>query len=63
MDADKVRIVQVVSNLLHNSQKCVKEGTIEVGIRKSGGEVVVTVEIAVKDTSRYPPDTLHKVCL
>ncbi|MCI0565539.1 MAG: sensor histidine kinase [Nitrososphaera sp.] len=41
--ADKDRIVQVLSNLLHNSQAFVKEGTIHVGIAKENSTATVTV--------------------
>ncbi len=43
VNADKERIIQVISNLLHNSEKFVSEGTIEVGIEKNDGQVMVTV--------------------
>ncbi len=43
VNADRQRIVQVLSNLLNNSQKFVKEGTIHVGIMKEDGNVKVTI--------------------
>jgi signal transduction histidine kinase len=43
VNADRARIIQVVANLLDNSRKFVKEGTIEVGAGNNGSEVVVTV--------------------
>lgn len=43
VSADKERIVQVLSNLLNNSQKFVKEGTIHVGLQKEDSHAIVTI--------------------
>ncbi|MGN6623173.1 MAG: sensor histidine kinase, partial [Candidatus Nitrosocosmicus sp.] len=37
IEADKERIIQVISNLLDNAIKFTKEGTIHIDIEKSGG--------------------------
>jgi two-component system sensor histidine kinase VicK len=45
--ADRERIVQVISNLLNNSIKFTKEGTIVITAEQKGGKDVI---VAVKDT-------------
>jgi two-component system, OmpR family, sensor histidine kinase VicK len=48
VEADRVRVTQVISNLLNNSIKFTKEGKITITIeKKDDGEVVV---ISIKDT-------------
>ena len=48
VEADRVRVTQVISNLLDNSIKFTKEGKIIITIeKKDDGEVVV---ISIKDT-------------
>jgi two-component system, OmpR family, sensor histidine kinase VicK len=48
VEADRVRVTQVISNLLNNSIKFTKEGKITITIeKKEDGEVVV---ISIKDT-------------
>ncbi|MGN6347808.1 MAG: sensor histidine kinase [Candidatus Nitrosocosmicus sp.] len=37
IDADKERIIQVISNILDNAIKFTKEGTIRIDMEKSGG--------------------------
>jgi signal transduction histidine kinase len=49
VEADRVRVTQVISNLLHNAIKFTKEGKITITLEKKDddGEVVV---ISIKDT-------------
>jgi signal transduction histidine kinase len=49
VEADRIRVTQVISNLLNNSIKFTKEGKITITIEKKDddGEVVV---ISIKDT-------------
>ncbi|MGI0024116.1 MAG: sensor histidine kinase [Nitrososphaera sp.] len=55
VNADKERVIQVISNLLNNSQKFVKEGTIQVGIKRVDSQVMVTVR---DDGEGIHPDVL-----
>ncbi|HKU50166.1 MAG TPA: sensor histidine kinase [Nitrososphaera sp.] len=43
VNADKNRLVQVVYNLLNNSQKFTKKGTIEIGVTRDVSDAIVTV--------------------
>ena len=43
IDADKDRILQVLSNLLSNALKFTKEGTIEITTAKEDNEVIVKI--------------------
>lgn len=56
--ADRERIVQVLSNLLNNSQKFVTEGTIHVGLKKEGDFAVVTIR---DDGVGIHPDVLPRL--
>jgi signal transduction histidine kinase len=43
VNADKERIVQVISNLLHNALEFTREGTIWTSIQRKDGQTIVTV--------------------
>jgi signal transduction histidine kinase len=49
VDADKVRIYQVIANLLNNAIKFTKEGSISVSIEKKDTQAIVTIKILVKE--------------
>ncbi|MGH9876459.1 MAG: sensor histidine kinase, partial [Nitrososphaerales archaeon] len=55
VNADKERVIQVISNLLNNSQKFAKEGTIQVGIKRVDSQVMVTIR---DDGEGIHPDVL-----
>jgi len=59
LDADRTRLAQVFSNLLNNSAKYTpRGGSIGIGARRDGAELVVTVE----DTGRgFPPQMAEKL--
>jgi PAS domain S-box-containing protein len=59
LDADRTRLAQVFSNLLNNAAKYTpRGGSIAIGARREGGELVVMVE----DTGRgFPPDMAEKI--
>jgi signal transduction histidine kinase len=59
VDADKVRLTQLVGNLVHNASKFSKSGQeIELSVREQAGEVVV----AVRDYGAgIPPDMLDRI--
>jgi signal transduction histidine kinase len=42
--ADKDRIIEVISNLLHNSLKFTEKGTITITLRVSNGEGIISVQ-------------------
>jgi signal transduction histidine kinase len=44
VDADKIRIYQVIANLLNNAIKFTKEGAISVSIEKKDTQVIVTIK-------------------
>ena len=44
VDADKVRVYQVITNLLNNAIKFTKEGAISVSIEKKDTQAVVTIK-------------------
>jgi signal transduction histidine kinase len=58
IDADKERIIQVISNILDNAIKFTKEGTISIDIEKSGGidndkdDKSQEIIINIKDTGK-----------
>ncbi|MGH9879762.1 MAG: sensor histidine kinase, partial [Nitrososphaerales archaeon] len=43
INGDKERITQVISNLVQNSLKFMKEGTVEASITKNGSEAIITI--------------------
>jgi PAS domain S-box-containing protein len=59
LDADRTRLAQVFSNLLNNAAKYTpRGGSIALGARREGGELVVTVE----DTGRgFPPGMAERI--
>jgi PAS domain S-box-containing protein len=59
LNADRMRLAQVFSNLLNNSSKYTKsEGTISLLAERADGEVVVTVR---DNGAGIPPDKLHSI--
>jgi signal transduction histidine kinase len=44
VDADKIRIYQVIANLLNNAIKFTKEGSISVSIEKKDTQAIVTIK-------------------
>jgi two-component system sensor histidine kinase VicK len=60
VEADKIRLTQVISNLLNNAIKFTKEGTIAIVIKKSSNSYEAIVSI--KDTgSGIHPDIMHRL--
>ena len=59
LDADRTRLAQVFSNLLINAAKYTpRGGSIAIGARREGGELIVMVE----DTGRgFPPEMAEKI--
>jgi signal transduction histidine kinase len=58
VNADRDRIIQVLSNLLNNSEKFVKEGTIHVGLKTEDSYAVVTIR---DDGEGIHPDVLPRL--
>jgi signal transduction histidine kinase len=58
VNADRDRIIQVLSNLLNNSEKFVKEGTIHVGLKREDSYAVVTIR---DDGEGIHPDVLPRL--
>ncbi|HKU50448.1 MAG TPA: sensor histidine kinase [Nitrososphaera sp.] len=58
VNADRERIVQVLFNLLNNSQKFVAHGTIHVGLKKQGDHAVATIR---DDGPGIHPDVLPRL--
>ena len=58
MEADKIRITQVISNLLSNALKFTAEGTISIVSSVNGNEAIITIH----DTGQgIDPDILPKL--
>jgi signal transduction histidine kinase len=58
VEADKVRITQVIDNLLSNALKFTNEGTISISVESNGKEAVVSI----KDNGQgIDPDILPKL--
>jgi PAS domain S-box-containing protein len=59
LDADRTRLAQVFSNLLNNAARYTpRGGSIALGTRREGGDVIVTVE----DTGRgFPPEVAERI--
>jgi two-component system, OmpR family, sensor histidine kinase VicK len=49
MEADKIRITQVIDNLLSNALKFTKEGTISLSVESNDGRQVI---VSIKDSSQ-----------
>jgi PAS domain S-box-containing protein len=59
LDADRTRLAQVFANLLNNAAKYTpRGGSIAVGARREGADIVITVE----DTGRgFPPEMAERI--
>ncbi|HJT09845.1 MAG TPA: HAMP domain-containing sensor histidine kinase [Candidatus Nitrosotalea sp.] len=53
VEADKERITQVISNLVHNALKFTNEGSISLVLKKREGEIDVTVKDTGTGIERY----------
>ncbi|MDE1828907.1 MAG: HAMP domain-containing histidine kinase [Thaumarchaeota archaeon] len=55
VEADKERVTQIVTNLIHNALKFTRDGTITVALKKGKDEVTVSI----KDTGmEIDPDIM-----
>ena len=44
VDADKERITQIITNLIHNALKFTRDGAITVSLKKENGEITVSIK-------------------